>query len=93
LLAGAAALLIAGGAATASANDAPLTRSKPAATAPAKPSAMRAAPRDSAERRAPRRVVREPAREVRVAAVQRRDTDCFMFFCWRNFPLLLGVGY
>jgi hypothetical protein len=91
MLAGASALLIAGGAGLASANDEPLTRSKPVVTAPAKPTVARTAPRVADERRAPRRVVREPA-PVRVANVQRRD-DCFLFFCWRDFPLVMGVGY
>jgi hypothetical protein len=87
-----AAVLIAGGAAPAAANDEPLPRSKPSVTAPATPSATRAAPRVSAERRAQRRTVQQRER-IRVAEAQRRESECVLFFCWRNFPLLLGVGY
>lgn len=86
------AVLIAGGLAPAAANDEPLPRSKPAVTAPAKPSATRAAPRISAERQAQRRSVQQ-REQIRVAEAQRRGSDCILFFCWRNFPLLLGVGY
>ncbi len=92
---GAGMLLVASWAAPAHATDVPLTRSQPivAASAPAKAVATRATPRVSAERRAPRTAKREPASPVRMAAVDSRQNDCLLFFCWRNFPLILGVGY
>lgn len=92
MLAALAAVLIAGGAAPATATGEPLPRSKPAVTAPAKPAAARPAPRVATERRAPRQTARE-REAVRVASMQRREQECILFFCWRNFPLLLGVGY
>lgn len=75
-----------------SATDMPLTKSKPAAAAGAP--AVGAVP--AVERRVVRRaVVRRaaPAPFVRVAAVERRTPDCSLFFCWRAYPLILGVGF
>ncbi len=89
-------LIAAAGAVPVQANDGPLTRSKPvAATAATQAPAARTAPRVQSERRATRpaasRAVSTPA-VIRVAAVQRQD-NCLLFFCWRNFPLIMGVGY
>ena len=77
-----------------SATDIPLTKSGPGAAAVAP--AARTAPAVAVERRVVRRtVVRRaaPAPFVRVATVERRTSDCSLFFCWRNYPLILGVGF
>lgn len=94
-LAGVGMLIAASWAVPAHATDVPLTRSQPvvAVPAPAKAVATRAAPRVSYEKRASRAAKRELVPPVRMAAVDSRQNDCLLFFCWRNFPLILGVGY
>ena len=88
-LAGAALLLAAGWVGSASANEVPPIRSKSTATSAATSVAVK---RPAATWSATRRP--SPDHQlVRVASVERRTNACNFFFCWREFPLLLGVGF
>ena len=91
---GAAVLIATASIAPVLAADVPLTKSKPAAAASAP--AVRTAPAMAVERRPVRRTVAKraaPAPLVRVAVVDNWTSNCNLLFCWRAYPLILGIGF